>query len=132
EISASQLPIVQKMRTGGYDGKGVTVLKSEADLDNAFDVPSVLEEMIDFEKELSVIIARNESGQIKSFPLVEMEFNPEANLVEFLFSPAAVDYDTEHRACALAHRLVESMDFVGLLAVEMFLDKKGNLLVNEI
>lgn len=132
EISASQLPIVQKMRTGGYDGKGVTVLKSEADLDNAFDVPSVLEEMIDFEKELSVIIARNESGQIKSFPLVEMEFNPEANLVEFLFSPAAVDYDTEHRAYALAHRLVESMDFVGLLAVEMFLDKEGNLLVNEI
>lgn len=126
------LPIVQKMRTGGYDGKGVTVLKSEADLDNAFNVPSVLEEMVDFEKEISVIIARNASGQIKSFPLVEMEFNPEANLVEFLFSPAAVDYDTEQRACALAHRLVESMDFVGLLAVEMFLDKEGNILVNEI
>lgn len=126
------LPIVQKMRTGGYDGKGVTVLKSEADLDNAFNVPSVLEEMVDFEKEISVIIARNASGQIKSFPLVEMEFNPEANLVEFLFSPAAVDYDTEQRACALAHRLVESMDFVGLLAVEMFLDKNGNILVNEI
>lgn len=132
ELDVSQLPIVQKMRTGGYDGKGVTVLKTEADLQHAFDVPSVLEEMVDFEKELSVIIARNESGQIKTFPLVEMEFNAEANLVELLFSPAAVDYDTEQRACALAHRLVESMDFVGLLAVEMFLDKKGNILVNEI
>jgi 5-(carboxyamino)imidazole ribonucleotide synthase len=132
ELSSAQLPIVQKMRTGGYDGKGVTVLKTEADLEHAFDVPSVLEEMVDFEKELSIIIARNESGQIKSFPLVEMEFNHEANLVEFLFSPAAVDYSIEQKACALAHRLVEKMNFVGLLAVEMFLDKKGNILVNEI
>jgi len=131
-LSEVKFPIVQKLRTGGYDGKGVVVLHKQEDLLEAFNAPSVLEEVIDFEKEISVIIARNSSGQIKSFPLVEMEFNPEANLVEFLFSPASVQYSVAQQACALAHRLVEKMDFVGLLAVEMFLDKEGNILVNEI
>lgn len=131
-LSEVKFPIVQKLRTGGYDGKGVVVLRKQDDLLEAFNAPSILEEVIDFEKEISVIIARNASGQIKSFPLVEMEFNPEANLVEFLFSPASVQYSVAQQACALAHRLVEKMDFVGLLAVEMFLDKEGNILVNEI
>ena len=82
------LPVAQKMRTGGYDGRGVSILKSEADLDKAFDVPSVLESFVPFEKELSVIAARNEAGEIVTFPAVELDFNPEANLVELLFAPA--------------------------------------------
>lgn len=132
ELKTIHFPIVQKLRTGGYDGKGVVVLNSQIDLPHAFDAPSVLEDKIDFEKEISVIIARNKNGQIKSFPLVEMEFNPEANLVEFLFSPAAVQYSIAQQACSIAHQIVKNLDFVGLLAVEMFLDKKGNILVNEI
>jgi 5-(carboxyamino)imidazole ribonucleotide synthase len=125
-------PIVQKLRTGGYDGKGVQVLKSKTDIDFAFDAPCVLEEMIPFAKELSVIVARNENGEIKTFPIVECEFNSEANLVEFLFSPAEVSIEIEGKAAKLAEEIIEKLDMVGLLAVEFFLNVDGNLLVNEI
>jgi 5-(carboxyamino)imidazole ribonucleotide synthase len=77
------LPYVQKLRRGGYDGRGVQVMKNESDFEKGFDAPSVLEKYVPFEKEISVIVARNETGEIKTFPVVEMEFNPEANLVEF-------------------------------------------------
>ena len=132
DIQTSQLPVVQKLRSGGYDGKGVAILRHADDLIDAFDAPSLIEQLIDFEKEIAVIIARNAQGQIKSFPVVEMEFNAEANLVEFLFSPAAIQHSIAQQACSLAHRVVESLNFVGLLAVEMFLDKQGNLWINEI
>ncbi len=125
-------PIVQKLRTGGYDGKGVQILKSKESIEFAFDAPSVLEEMIPFVKELSVIVARNERGEVKSFPIVECEFNPEANLVEFLFSPADVSNEIEQKAAYLAKDIIEKLDMVGLLAVEFFLTADGNLLVNEI
>jgi 5-(carboxyamino)imidazole ribonucleotide synthase len=125
-------PIVQKLRTGGYDGKGVQVLKSIKAIDSAFDAPCVLEEMIPFIKELSVIVARNEKGEMKTFPIVECEFNPEANLVEFLFSPADVSGEIEEKAAALAKEIIEKLDMIGLLAVEFFLTADGNLLVNEI
>lgn len=125
-------PIVQKLRTGGYDGKGVKVLKSQNEIEYAFDAPCVLEEMIPFEKELSVIVARNERGEVKSYPIVECEFNPEANLVEFLFSPAEVSDEIEHKAAKLAKDIIEKLEMVGLLAVEFFLTTDGDLLVNEI
>lgn len=125
-------PTVQKMRKGGYDGKGVQVLRSAAELQKAFDVPSVLEALIDFEKELSVIVARNEKGETAVFPVVECEFNGEANLVEFLFAPASVSDKIASDAQEIAKNLICSLDMVGLLAVEFFLDKAGNLLVNEI
>jgi 5-(carboxyamino)imidazole ribonucleotide synthase len=126
------LPCVQKLRKGGYDGKGVQVLKTIDDLTKAFDAPSVLEKFVDFEKELSVIVARNVQGDIKSFPAVELEFNPEANLVEFLFSPADISSEIETKAQALAQSVIEKMQMVGVLAVEMFLTKNGEILVNEI
>lgn len=125
-------PLFQKLRTSGYDGYGVQSLKDKASLDQAFDAPSVIEEAVDLDKELSVIVARNENGEVKHFPLVEMEFNPKANMVEFLFSPAAVSKEKEEEAYALAHTVIEKLDMVGILAVEMFLDKKGHLMVNEI
>jgi 5-(carboxyamino)imidazole ribonucleotide synthase len=90
-----------------------------------------VEELVPFEKELSVIIARNKQGETSIFPLVEMEFNPEANLVEFLFSPAQVNSQVELEAEAIARRIVEAADFVGLLAIELFLTQEGVLLVNE-
>lgn len=128
----ASFPIVQKLRTGGYDGKGVQILRSEDDLNIAFEAPSILEEMIPFSKELSVIVARNEHGEMKSFPAVECEFNPEANLVELLFSPARIDSQTEIRAEELARTVIEKLDMIGILAVEMFLTENGDLLVNEI
>lgn len=125
-------PVMQKMRKGGYDGKGVTPLNSMSDLASAFDVPSILESFVDFEKELSVIVARNASGQTAVFPTVECEFNPEANLVEFLFSPAEISPEIEQKAQALAIEVIDKLGMVGILAVELFLTKSGELLVNEI
>lgn len=125
-------PIVHKLRKGGYDGKGVNVLKNREDAENSFDTPSILEEKIPFIKELSIIVARNENGQTKTFPAVECEFNPEANLVEFLFAPAEISIETEKQAADLAIEIIQKLGMVGLLAVEFFLDENAKLLVNEI
>ena len=125
-------PLFQKKRTSGYDGYGVIKLANKDDLEKAFDEPSMVEEAVDLDKELSVVIARNEKGEIKHFPVVELEFNPKANMVEFLFSPANVSKSVEKEAYSLAISLIEKLEMVGLLAVELFLDKQGNLLINEI
>lgn len=134
ELSNTNLsfPLFQKLRTSGYDGYGVQKISGKDNLSNAFDAPSMIEEGVDLEKELSVVIARNERGEIKHFPLVELEFNPVANMVEFLFSPANVSAEIEEKAYDLASKLIEELGMVGLLAVELFLDKKGNVLINEI
>ncbi len=124
-----ELPAVQKLRTGGYDGKGVQILK---DAKSSFDAPHLIENLIDFEKEISIIVARNDKGQISTFPSVECEFNPEAHLVEFLFSPAEISQEIENKAKEIAADLIEKIDMVGILAVEMFLTKSGDILVNEI
>ncbi|MDA9161364.1 5-(carboxyamino)imidazole ribonucleotide synthase [Crocinitomicaceae bacterium] len=124
-----ELPAVQKLRTGGYDGKGVQILK---DTKSSFDAPHLIENLIDFEKEISIIVARNDKGQISTFPSVECEFNPEAHLVEFLFSPAEISQEIEKKAKEIAADLIEKIDMVGILAVEMFLTKSGDILVNEI
>lgn len=128
----TDFPFVHKLRTGGYDGKGVKIISNLSEAEQSFDPPSVIEEKIDFQKELSVLVARNEKGEIKTFPLVECEFNPEANLVEFLFSPADVSPEIELKAKEIASKLIEKLNMVGLLAVELFLTKSNELLVNEI
>jgi 5-(carboxyamino)imidazole ribonucleotide synthase len=134
EISkyASHFPFFNKLRKGGYDGKGVSRLDDPNNLANAFDEPGVLEKLVDFEKEISVIAARNEKGEITVFPVVELEFNPEANLVEFLFSPADLAGHIEEQAYEIAIKVTEKIGIVGLLAVEMFVTKDGKVLVNEI
>ena len=134
EISSyiTEMPFMQKMRVGGYDGKGVTALKDEDDILTSFDAPSVLEKFINFEKELSVIVARNERGEVTSFPVVEQEFNSEANLIEFLISPANVSAKVEEEARLVAEKIITTLEMVGLLAVELFLTKDGEILVNEI
>ena len=128
----TDFPFVHKLRTGGYDGKGVKIISNLSEAEQSFEAPSVIEEKIDFQKELSVLVARNEKGEIKTFPLVECEFNPEANLVEFLFSPAEVSPEIELKAKEIASQLIEKLNMVGLLAVELFLTKSNELLVNEI
>ncbi|MGB0404519.1 MAG: 5-(carboxyamino)imidazole ribonucleotide synthase [Salibacteraceae bacterium] len=128
----SEFPFMQKARTGGYDGKGVTPLRNELDLDKAFDCPSVLEKMVPFEKEIAVIVSRNENGKISTFPVVELDFNPEANLVEYLFSPARISKEIEQKAKDIAVKTAEAFGIIGLLAVELFLTKEGEVLVNEV
>jgi len=131
ETILPHIPCAQKLRTGGYDGKGVQIIRNEKDADNLFEAPCVVEELIDFEKELSVIVARNHMGEIASYPAVECEFN-DANLVEFLFSPASITEEIEQAAQNLAIDVITKLDMVGILAVEMFLTKSGKILVNEI
>jgi len=131
-LTKASYPIVHKLRTGGYDGKGVNILTSMEDALTSFEAPSIIENKIPFQKELSVIVARNERGEMSTFPCVECEFNPEANLVEFLFSPADVDSSIERKAEEIAKDVIQKLDMVGLLAVEFFLTNDGSLLVNEI
>lgn len=128
----SFLPAVNKLGKEGYDGRGVQILRSEKDLDKAFEAPSLLEKLIDFEKEIAVIVARNERGEVSSFPVVEMVFHPEANLVEYLFAPAQVSEVISEQAQHIAKRVIEELQLVGLLAVEMFVTKEGEVLVNEV
>src|SRR5690606_31586513 len=126
------LPYIQKLRKDGYDGRGVKKIINDSDIETAFEAPSLIEQWIDFEKELAIIVSRNENGEIATFPCVEMEFNPEANLVEFLLSPSAVPDEIRQRADSLAQKIAEDLQIVGLLAVELFLTKDGQLLVNEL
>jgi 5-(carboxyamino)imidazole ribonucleotide synthase len=107
-LSKASYPIVHKLRTGGYDGKGVNILKSEADARASFEAPSIIENKIPFQKELSVIVARNENGEMTTFPCVEQQ------------------------ADEIAKDIIQKLDMVGLLAVEFFLTNDGSLLVNEI
>lgn len=126
------IPFVQKSRKDGYDGQGVKIVRTTEDLDHLLDTPCLLEEMIVLEKEIAVIVARSSKGEVKAFPVVEMAFHPTANLVEYLFSPSVLTEDIQNQAIQLAEKLIEKMGIVGLLAVEMFYDKSGNLLINEV
>ena len=132
QIKKDRFPIVQKLCKGGYDGKGVKILRSENDLADAFNEPSVIENCIDIDKEIAVITARNTDGRIKTFPVVEMLFNKEANLVELLFSPSALSDIQQQHAVEIAENLIKDLGMVGLLAVEMFVTKTGEILINEI
>lgn len=128
----SQFPAILKLRREGYDGRGVMKLKSTADIATAFDKPSLVEELIPFEKELAVIVHRNIGGEVKTFPVVEMDFHPEHNLVEFLFCPANINWQISKKASDVAVKVAEALGIVGTLAVEMFLTKDGEILVNEV
>lgn len=134
EIKSGKLafPFVQKSRTAGYDGKGVALIKDAESLNKLLPGPSLVEELVDIEKELSVVAARNERGEVATFPLVEMEFNEEANLVEFLLCPARVADEVANAADQLARKVIEAFDICGLLAVELFWTKSGEILVNEV
>lgn len=127
----SYFPFFQKMRKGGYDGKGVMKLDHPSKIESAFDVPSVLEMLIDFEREISVVVSRNLKGEIACFPVVDCDFNPKANLVEFLYSPSETSKDIESQAISIAKTVADKLGIVGLLAVEMFVTRDGKVLVNE-
>lgn len=126
------LPFVQKVCRFGYDGRGVQLVNSKKDLDNLLKGQSIVEDLVDIGKELSVIVCRNKFGEIKTYDPFEMEFNKNANLVEYLISPARVDADSRQIAIDLAEKTIKAFELVGVLAVEMFLDKDHNILINEV
>ncbi len=125
-------PYILKQRKDGYDGKGVMKITSAKDIKQAFEAPSLIEQIIDFEKETAIIVARNYHGEMKTFPMVEMEFNAEANLVEFLISPSTYPEYILKKAEKIALQIALALKITGILAVEMFVTKQGDILVNEL
>lgn len=125
-------PFVQKLRKLGYDGRGVAIIKSEKDLEKTFDAPTVVEEKVDIIKEISVLVSRNAKGETATFPAVELQYVPEANLVDYLISPASISAVQAEEASGLALKVINALGMVGILAVEMFLTKDHKILVNEI
>jgi 5-(carboxyamino)imidazole ribonucleotide synthase len=130
--STIPFPYMLKQRKDGYDGKGVMRINTAADLEDAFDSPCLIEELVNFEKEIAVIVSRNAKGDVKTFPMVEMEFNAEANLVEFLISPSTYPQPIQERAESIAKQIAAALNITGLLAVEMFITHDGEILVNEL
>ena len=129
---AWNLPRVWKSRTGGYDGRGVQLLRTKNDLKSLPDVPCLIEDMVDYKLELAVIVARSVSGDIKTYPVVEMEFHPTANQVEYVICPARVTEEISQKAQHIAKRVSQAYKHVGLLAVELFLTQDDEILVNEV
>lgn len=124
-------PFVQKMNTGGYDGKGVQVIKNEADMQGFWKQASVLEHLVDIDKELSVIVAINENGEAKTFPITEMVADPKLNLLDFNICPADITNETALQVSKIVETFVTHVQSPGLFAIELFLDKRGKVWVNE-
>jgi 5-(carboxyamino)imidazole ribonucleotide synthase len=127
-----QLPFVWKCTEFGYDGNGVKVIRQTTDLENLPNVECIAETMVPFKNELAVIVCRNPQGEIKTYPVVEMEFHPEANQVEYVICPARIDDKVAEKARAIALNVSQQFNHVGLLAVEMFQTEDDEILVNEV
>jgi 5-(carboxyamino)imidazole ribonucleotide synthase len=125
-------PFVWKQSTGGYDGMGVCIVRNKEDLANVKDTPCIAEKLIPFVNELAVIVSRNPNGEVASYPVVEMEFHPEANQVEYVICPARIENNITERAKKIAEKVSNSFEHVGLLAVELFQTEEGEILVNEV
>ena len=134
DISAHSdfLPAFNKLGKGGYDGGGVQRLECAADIDQGFDAPGLLETLIDFDREISIIAARNIQGEVITYPAVECVFHPEYNLVDYLLAPSDLEKSILDEADAIARKLIDALDMVGILAVEMFVTRQGTVLVNEV
>ncbi len=126
------LPAVHKIGNGGYDGKGVQILKQASDFEKGFDTPSVLEKMVDIKQEIAIIIAVGNTGQTAIYPPVDMVFDPSLNLLSYQICPAQIPEKVFWKAEAIAINVVKKLNSPGVFAVEMFTDVHGNVLVNEI
>jgi 5-(carboxyamino)imidazole ribonucleotide synthase len=127
-----KLPFVWKCTEFGYDGNGVKIVKSISDLENLPNIECIAEEMVPFKNELAVIVARSVSGEVKTYPVVEMEFHPEANQVEYVICPARIDEKVAQKAIEVGLKVSEAFNHVGLLAVEMFQTHDDEIVVNEV
>ncbi len=131
EILNLKFPFVWKCTEYGYDGYGVKIIREISDLDQLPESECIAEALVPFQIELAVIVVRNLAGEVKTYPVVEMEFHPEANQVEYVLCPARIDEKVAEKATAIALKVAAIFEPVGLLAVEMFLTKEGEILVNE-
>lgn len=127
-----QAPFVWKAATGGYDGFGVVVVRTEKDLALIPDAPGMVEEFVEFELEVSVIVARRANGECKTFPVADQEFHPTANQVEYVLCPSVLSEELQERAKDIAMQTAEAYDICGLLAVELFVTASGEIMVNEV
>ena len=127
-----EIPFVWKSAQFGYDGTGVKIVRSVDDVQNLADTDCIVEKLIPFKNELAVIVARNSDGEIKTYPVVEMEFHPEANQVEYVICPARIDEEVAEKAREIALNVAQSFKHVGLLAVELFQTENDDILVNEV
>ncbi len=132
DLKSFGLPVIQKARKGGYDGKGVMLLRDENDLNNSIKADSFIEELVDIDKELAIIVARNIEGEIAVYPVVEMLFDERVNICDIVMAPARISENLEKIAKEMAIKSIEILDGVGIFGVEMFLTKKGEILLNEI
>jgi 5-(carboxyamino)imidazole ribonucleotide synthase len=132
ENNIVNFPFVWKAARFGYDGNGVKIVRNIEDLESLPNVECITEKLIPFKNELAVIVARNTAGEVKTYPVVEMEFHPEANQVEYVICPARIDFKVAEKARKLALKVVSDLDFIGLLAVEMFQTVDDKILVNEV
>ncbi|MGH1383312.1 5-(carboxyamino)imidazole ribonucleotide synthase [Kordia sp.] len=132
ENEVISIPFVWKSTQFGYDGTGVKVVRTLADLENLPNVECMCEELVDFKNELAVIVARNVSGEIKTYPVVEMEFHPEANQVEYVICPARISEEIQAKAEKVALQVSEAIEHTGILAVELFQTQNDEILVNEV
>jgi len=132
DLAAFGFPVIQKAKMGGYDGKGVQMLRSEADLQDCLKTESFIEELVDIDKELAVIVARNIEGDIKCYPVVEMLFDERVNICDIVMAPAKISKEIEEKSVEVSVKSIEALEGVGIFAVELFLTKSGDVLVNEI
>ena len=132
ENNLIQFPFVWKAARFGYDGNGVKIVRNIEDLASLPNVACITEKLIPFKNELAVIVARNAAGEVKTYPVVEMEFHPEANQVEYVICPARIAPKVAEKARKMALKVVSDLDFIGLLAVEMFQTEADKILVNEV
>jgi len=132
KASDLQYPFVWKSAQFGYDGTGVKIVKNENDLNSLTDTDCIIEDLIPFKNELAVIVARNKDGEIKTYPVVEMEFHPEANQVEYVICPARISNEVAIKARNIALKVAESFEHIGLLAVELFQTEDDEIIVNEV
>ncbi|MGB5377990.1 5-(carboxyamino)imidazole ribonucleotide synthase [Muriicola sp.] len=127
-----KLPFVWKSAQFGYDGQGVKIIREVSDLNNLPNVECLAEDLIPFKTELAVIVARSTTGEVITYPVVEMEFHPEANQVEYVLCPARIDEKVAQKARNIALKISEELKHTGLLAVEMFQTQEDEVLVNEV
>ena len=132
EIKETTFPFVWKSTQFGYDGNGVKMIKSSKDLEGLPNIECIAEELIPFKNELAVIVARNYDGEVKTYPVVEMEFHPEANQVEYVICPARIDTEIAQKAQEVALQVASSFNHIGLLAVELFQTENDEIIVNEV
>ena len=130
--SIIEFPFVWKAARFGYDGTGVKIVRTFEDIENLPQGECIVEKLIPFKNELAVIVARNSNGEVTSYPVVEMEFHPEANQVEYVICPARIEENIAKKAREIALKVADAFDFVGLLAVEMFQTEEDEILVNEV